>query len=218
AIYTSFLLSVAITVFATVIHLVTALLAGFALSIKKLPFRRLMMFLVLFTMLFSSGLIPYYLTLSSYRMVDTIWVLFLPGAVSPYSIFLTRNFISNIPDSLKEAAELDGANPFWMFIRIIVPLCVPIIATLALFCAVGKWNDWTTAAIFIKSKHELRPFVNVLQNVVVNPDPQNATGVEKGGIAFSNALIVMSIIPVTIMYLCTQRFLLKGLLVGSVKG
>lgn len=117
AIYTSLLISIVVTVTATVIHVATALLAGFALSVKKLPFRRCLMMIVLFTMMFNGGLIPLYLTISSYNMVDTFAVLVLPGAVSAYSIILMRNFISNIPSSLLEAAELDGANPFQVLVK-----------------------------------------------------------------------------------------------------
>ncbi len=221
AIYTSLLISIVVTVTATVIHVATALLAGFALSVKKLPFRRCLMMIVLFTMMFNGGLIPLYLTISSYNMVDTFAVLVLPGAVSAYSIILMRNFISNIPSSLLEAAELDGANPFQVLVKIVLPLSVPIIATISLFCAIGKWNDWTTGAIYIKSNRWLWPFQNVLQNIVVNADPQNSTGIdfsEGGGVAFSNALIVISIVPVTLMYLLTQKFLIKGMMLGSVKG
>lgn len=220
AIYTSLLISIVVTAMATLIHVATALLAGFALSVKKLPFRRVLMFLVLFTMLFNGGLIPTYLINSAYGLVDSFWVLVLPGAVSAYSVILMRNFISNIPQSLSEAAELDGANPFQVLIRIIVPLSVPIIATISLFCAIGKWNDWTTGAIYIKQNRWLWPFQNVLQNVVVNADLQNTTGIDlsEAGVAFQNALIIISIIPVTLMYLLAQKFLVKGLFIGSVKG
>ena len=220
AIYTSLLISIVITAMATLIHVATALLAGFTLSIKKLPFRKVLMFFVLFTMLFNGGLIPTYLTISSYQMVDTFWVLVLPGAVSAYSVILMRNFISNIPSSLIEAAELDGANPFQVLIRIVIPLSGPIIATVALFCAIGKWNDWTTAVIYIKANRWLWPFQNVLQNIVVDADLSNTVGIDlsNAGIAFSNALIVVSIIPVTLMYLFAQKFLVKGLYIGAVKG
>lgn len=220
AIYKSLLISIVITAVATFIHVATALLAGFALSVKKLPARKILMFLVLFTMLFNGGLIPTYLTISSYNMVDTFWVLVLPGAVSAYSIILARNFISNIPHGMIEAAELDGANPYLILIKVIIPLSMPIIATLSLFCAIGKWNDWTTGATYIKSAKWLWPFQNVLQNVVVNVDLQNTTGIDvsQSGVAFSNALIIVSIIPVTVMYLFAQRFLVKGLYIGSIKG
>lgn len=219
AIYRSFLISLLVTAIATTIHIATTLLSGFVLSNKRLPGRNALLFFILITMLFGGGLIPTYLVISSYGMVDTMWVLILPGAVSGYSIILMKNFISNIPASLIEAAEVDGANPFYILVRIVAPLSVPIIATLALMCAVGKWNDWMTGFIYIKKNKLLWPFQNVLQTLVVNADTQNSVGMDlsKFNESFKNALIVVSLIPVIVIYLFAQRFLIKGIFIGSVK-
>ncbi len=219
AVYSSFFLSLLITLLATLLHMVVTVTAGYALSVKNLPGRRAMMFFVLFTMLFNGGLVPTYLAISSYGLVDSFFVLFVPGAASGYSIVLMKNYILQIPSSMQEAAEMDGANPFYILLRIIVPLSVPIIATVSLFCAVGKWNDWTTAFFYIKSKRWLWPFQNVLQALVVNMDSSNGDIIDlsKLGEAFKNALIVVSIIPITIAYLCAQKYFVKGLFLGSVK-
>lgn len=219
AIYSSFFVSLATTLVATLLHILVTIFAGYALSIKKLPFRNVLMIFLLITMLFSGGLIPGYLTISSYGLIDTFWVLVVPGAVSAYSIILMKNFIIHIPESLKEAAEIDGANPFYILFKIIIPLSVPIIATLSLFCAVGKWNDWQTAFYYIKKRTDLRPFQNVLQTIVVNMDTSQANGLDLSvlGEAFKNALIVISVIPITILYLFAQKYFIKGLFIGSVK-
>lgn len=219
AIYTSFLMSLLIAVVATFIHIAVTLCAGFALSVKRLPGRNALLLFVLFTMLFNGGLIPSYLTISSYNLIDTFWVLVLPGAVSGYSVVLIKNYIAQIPASLKEAAEIDGASPVYILVRIIIPLSVPIIATLSLFCAIGKWNDWTTAFFYIKKKKDLLPFQNVLQTLVVNTDTSNTNNIDLSnlGEAFKNALIVISIIPVTAAYLCAQKYFIKGIFIGSVK-
>ena len=219
AIYQSFFMSVLVTIVATLIHITVTICAGFALSDREMPFRNSLLFFVLFTMLFNGGLIPTYLAISSYGLTDNFLVLVLPGAVSGYSIVLMKNYICQMPKSMKEAAEIDGASPIVLLINIIVPLSGPIIATLCLFCAVGKWNDWTTAFFYIKEARHLWPFQNVLQTIVVNTDSSNAENIDlsKLGEAFKNALIVVSIIPVTILYLCTQKFLVKGLFIGSVK-
>lgn len=219
AIYTSFLMSVLITLVATLMHIAVTICAGFALSLKKLPGRNILLLFVLFTMLFNGGLIPNYLTISSYNMLDTFWVLVIPGAVSGYSIVLMKNYIVQIPVSMKEAAEIDGASPIYIMTMIIIPLSVPIIATLSLFCAIGKWNDWTTAFFYIKQEKWLLPFQNVLQTLVVNTDTSNTNNIDLSnlGEAFKNALIVVSIIPVTIAYLCAQKYFIKGLFIGSVK-
>ena len=195
------------------------ILSGFVLSNRKLPGRTAMLIFVLFTMLFGGGLIPTYLTISSYKMIDTIWSLILPGAVSVYSIILMKNYIIQIPKSLMEAGEIDGASPGYLLWRIIVPLSVPIIATLSLFCAVGKWNDWFSAYIFIKQAKHLWPFQNVLQNLVVNTDLGNVIDIDLSnlGEAFKNALIVVSIIPVVLIYLAAQQYFIKGIFIGSVK-
>ncbi|MBE7087256.1 MAG: carbohydrate ABC transporter permease [Clostridiales bacterium] len=219
AVYTSLLVSILITAAATVIHVVVAILSGYALSIKTLPLRRTLMLFVLITMLFSGGLIPTYLTICGYGLDNTFWVMVLPGAVSAYSIILMKNFILNIPSSLMEASELDGANPFQTLLYLIVPLSVPIIATLCLFCAIGKWNDWQTAEVYMQENKVWWPFMNVLQNLVVDTNSQDVVGVDLSilGEPFKNALIVISILPVTVMYLFTQKFLVKGIFLGSVK-
>ena len=219
AIYTSFLMSILITVVATLVHIAVTICAGYVLSIKRLPGRNALLLFVLFTMLFNGGLIPNYLTISSYNLIDNFWVLVLPGAVSGYSIVLMKNYIVQIPASMKEAAEIDGASPIYIMTMIIIPLSVPIIATLSLFCAIGKWNDWTTAFFYIKQEKWLLPFQNVLQSLVVNTDTSNTNNIDLSnlGEAFKNALIVVSIIPVTIAYLCAQKYFIKGLFIGSVK-
>lgn len=219
AIYTSFLMSILITATATFFHVATTICAGFTLSKKKLPGRNILLLALVFTMLFDGGLIPHYLAIKNYELDNTFWVMVIPGAVSGYSIVLMKNYIAQLPASMIEAAEIDGANPFYVLIRIIVPLSVPIIATLSLFCAVGKWNDWTTAYFYIDEKRWLWPFQNVLQTVVVEMDTSEMQGIDLSnlGEAFKNALIVISILPVTIIYLCTQKYLIKGLFIGSVK-
>ena len=199
--------------------MIFTIFTGFVLSNKDLPGRNLMMTFVLIIILFSGGLIPTYLTVSSYGLVDTYWVLVLLGAVNGYNIIFMKNFINGIPKSMTEAAQMEGANVFQLLVHIIIPLSKPVIATLSLFCAVGKWNDWSTAYIYIYNAKWLKPFQNVLQDIVVNPDTSNAYGLDLSeyGTAFQNALIVISLIPVVVLYLLSQKYLVKGLFVGSVK-
>ncbi len=219
AVYTSFLVSLLVCALATIIHISVTTLTGFVLSNRKLPGRNVMMMFILITMLFGGGLVPTYLVISSYGMLDTIWVMVLPGAISGYSIILMKNFIINIPTSLIEAAEIDGASPIYVLIKIIVPLSIPIIATLALFCAVGKWNDWMSGYLYIKKNRWLWPFQNVLQNLIVNSDSNNSWGMNLSeyGEAYKNALIIISLLPVVLMYLFAQKYLIKGIFIGSVK-
>lgn len=219
AVYTSFGMSVLITVVSTAVHLLVTAMAGFALSERELPGRTAMIVFILITMLFGGGLIPTYLTISSYGLIDSFWVFVLPGAAGGYSIILMKNYIVHIPSSLKEAAEIDGANPVFVLVRIILPLSLPILATLGLFAAVGKWNDWFTGFIYIKQNKWLWPFQNVLQNLVVNTETGNVDNVDLSslGEAFKNALIVISIVPMVAVYLVAQKYFVQGLFVGSVK-
>lgn len=219
SIYVSFFVTVLVTVMTTVFHIVVTVITGYVLSVKGLPLRRAMMLFVLITMVFSGGLVPSYLINSTLGLVDTIWVLTIPGAVSAYSVFLMKNFIMQIPDGLRDAAQIDGAGPIRVLIHVVVPLSTPIIATLALFCAVGKWNDWFTAAIYIKEERWLTPLQTVLQSLVINPDTGANTDINVGEFneAFQSALIVVSILPIVVAYPFIQKYFVKGMFIGSVK-
>lgn len=220
SIYKSFLMSLIYVITATAIHIAVTVCGGFSISLKTLPGRSLMITILTITMLFGGGLIPTYLTISSYNLIDTFFVFVLPGAANAYHMILMKNFISQLPEEMIEAAELDGANSLYILLRIIVPLSVPVIATLALFFAVGKWNDWSTAFFYVKDEKWLYPFQNVLRVFVVDAGDSDKTGIDLSGLgeAFRSAMIVISILPVIIMYLFMQRYLVKGLVVGSVKG
>ena len=132
---------------------------------------------------------------------------------------LMKNFILQIPDGLRDAAQIDGAGPIRVMIHVIVPLSVPIIATVALFCAVGKWNDWFSAYIYIKQERWLIPLQTLLQNLVVNTDTGANTDINVGEFSegFQSALIVFSILPVVIAYPFVQKYFVKGMFIGSVK-
>lgn len=219
SIYVSFFMTVLITLVSTAFHVIVTVLSGYVLSTKGLPLRRFLMLFVLITMIFSGGLIPTYLVVSSLGMLDTFWVLVVPGAVSAYSIFLMKNFIMQIPEGLRDAAQIDGAGVIRTLVHVIVPLSVPIIATVALFCAVGKWNDWFSAYIYIKEERTLIPLQTLLQTLVVSPDTGSNTGINTGEFTegFQSALIVFSILPVVIVYPFVQKYFVKGMFIGSVK-
>ena len=220
SIYKSFLMSMVYVISGTAIHIAVTICAGYAISIKKLPLRNFLLSILLLSMLFGGGLIPTYLTISSYGLIDTFWVFVLPIAANAYHIILIKNYIGQLPDGMIEAAEIDGASAFTILLRIVLPLSIPIIATLSLFFAVGKWNDWATAFFYVKKAKELYPFQNVLRVFVVDAGSADKTGIDLSGLgeAFKSTMIVISILPITIMYLFMQKYLVKGLFVGSVKG
>lgn len=219
SVYRGLLVSLLVVIVGTAVYLTLTTMVGFAVSNEKVPGRKLMMYYVLFTILFNGGLIPTYLAIDSYGMMNTFWVMVLPNAVNGYNVVLIKNHIANIPKGLIESAEIDGANPLVVLIKIVLPLCIPVMATLALFCAISKWNDWMTYFLYARGVQWLKPFQNVLQDVVVNTALDNADGMNLSefGTAFQNALIVCSLIPIVAMYLVTQKYLVKGLFIGSVK-
>lgn len=219
AVYRGLLVSFSVVFVGTAIHMTLTTMVGFAVSNEKVPGRKGMMLYVLFTILFNGGLIPTYLAIDSYGLINTFWVLVIPYAVNGYNVVLIKNHIANIPKALLDAAEIDGANPLVLLIKIILPLCIPVMATLALLCAISKWNDWMTYFLYARGVQELKPFQNVLQDVVVNVDLSNANDMDLSefGTAFQNALIVVSLIPIVVLYLLTQKYLIKGLFIGSVK-
>lgn len=219
AVYRGLLISFLVVIVGTLIYMILNVMVGFAVSNEKVPGRKIMMMYVVFTILFSGGLIPTYLAIDSYNMIDTFWVMVIPYSVNGYNVVLIKNHIAGIPKSLLESAEIDGANPVVMLIRIVLPLCVPVMATLALMCAIGKWNDWMTYFLYARGVQWLKPFQNVLQDVVVNIDITNAEGMNLAefGAAFQNALIMISLVPIVGMYLLAQKYLIKGLFIGSVK-
>ena len=194
-------------------------LGAYAFTRKDVPGIRFFFTLFVIPMFFGGGLIPTYLAIDSYNMMNTFWVLVIPYSVNGYNVVLIKNHIANIPKALLEAAEIDGANPFVMLMQIILPLCIPVMATIALFCAIGKWNDWQTYFLYARGVQWLKPFQNVLQDVVVNVDITATDGINLAefGAAFQNALIVISLIPIVGMYLLAQKYLIKGLFIGSVK-
>ena len=219
AVYRGLLVSLLVVVVGTIVYMVLTMAVGFAVSNNNVPGRKFMMYYVLFTILFNGGLIPTYLAIDSYGLMNSFWVLVLPNAVNGYNVVLIKNHICNIPKGLIESAEIDGANPLVVFIKIVLPLCIPVVATLALFCAIGKWNDWMSYFLYARQVQWLKPFQNVLQDVVVNVDLSNANdmNLSEFGTAFQNALIVFSLIPIVALYLLTQKYLIKGLFIGSVK-
>lgn len=209
-----------VTVANTALHIVLCMMLAYPLSQKNLPGRKFLMTLVLIPMLFSGGTIPMYILYKELGLADNILVYILPGVVSGYTVVLMRNFISQIPDSLEEAALLDGANYWQIMWRIVVPLSKPIIATMALFNAVGVWNNWFTGVLFIRNDN-LKLIQNVLREMLIEGN-MGAFGAltqqQSYEVSVQMAAIVISIIPIFLVYPFIQRYFIKGMNIGSVKG
>lgn len=211
------------TAVGTFISVFFTMCASYVLAEKKLPYRKALTTFLFITMYIDGGLIPSYLLVRDLKLYNTFWALVIPGALSAYNIFLARNFIMSIPESLREAAHIDGANELTIMLKIIFPLSKPIIATLALWAAVGHWNAWFDAMIYT-SKQELLVLQLLLKRTM-----DNAAGTFFGGVRVESmfditaenvngAVIMLTIGPIVLMYPFIQKYLIKGVMIGSIKG
>ena len=207
----------------TALNLVMTILAAYVLSRKNLAGSKLMTIFVVFTMYFSGGMIPMYLNVRSFGLDDSLWALIIPGAMSAYNMIILLTAFASIPDSLEESATLDGANPFTTLVKIIVPLSGSSIAVILLYYAVGHWNSWFNAMIFLRDRAKY-PLQLVLREILVQNDVSammdNAIVDGEGSIAetIKYAVIVVSTVPILAVYPFLQKYFVKGVMVGAVKG
>lgn len=208
----------------TALNLLFTTMLAYGLSKKQVPGRNIFMGIVFFTMFFSGGLIPTYLVIKSLHLYNTFWVLVIPSLISAWNMILMRNFFQQIPESLEESASLDGASPARILFSIIIPLSTPIIATIGLFYAVAHWNSWFDAVIYIRD-NTLWPLQLLLRNLLFTAGSAgldiasvNALDVQPPSTAIKCAVIIVSTVPILCIYPFLQKYFVKGLLVGSVKG
>ena len=219
--------SIFYTIAGTSLNVMMGMLAAFPLSRKKLFGRKVINFFFIFTMFFSGGLIPYFLLVKdTLFLYDTPWALILPGMMSVWYVILMRTYIqSAIPEELIESAEIDGCKVFGILVRIIVPLSKPIMAVVALYCAVGIWSSYFEAFIFIRSE-ALMPLQVVLRNILIlnNFTPDMLGDVreiaQRQGMRtlLRYSIIVVSSAPLLLAYPFVQQYFVKGIMLGSVKG
>ena len=207
-----------VTIVGTIINLALTSLGAYVLSNKQVPGRGFMSKMLVFTMLFSGGTVPLYIVVKSMNLVNTVWAMILPHAINTYWLILMRNFMMGIPTSLSEAARIDGCNEYMIFIRIILPLSLPIIATLTLFYGVARWNDYNSALLYI-TRTELRP----LQIVIRAMYEQGVDRIEdNSSVPPSNTLraaaVMLSTLPILCVYPFVQKYFVQGIMVGAVKG
>ena len=216
-------ISAVVTVAFTAVGMILSILAAYPLTKKDLKGRSFFAFLYMFTMYFSGGLIPDYLLMNDLKMLNTVWSLILPLAFSAYNIIILRSFIqSSIPDSLEEAAFLDGASYWDVLFRVVLPLSTPVLATLCLFFAVGRWNAYGDALYYI-STSRLYPMQLKLY-YLMGMASDAATLAEGGSTNYVTAEVVKSTcvmfatIPIIILYPFLQRYFVTGIMIGAVKG
>lgn len=214
------------SVSATALGVLLMAMFAYPLSQKALPGRGIISFLLYFTMLFSGGLVPTYILTANYlHLSNTIWVYILTGLISPWYVFMMRTFFNDIPEAIIESALIDGANDFTIFARFVIPLSKPVIATIALFMFLAKWNDWNTALLYITDDNlvSLQYLLQkIMQNIqlIQNSDfaLNMATGNEIPAETVRMAMVVIVAGPALIVFPFFQKFFVKGLTVGSVKG
>lgn len=220
----SLYITVLITVVFTAIGMFLTISASYALTRPELKGRRVFTFLIMFTMYFAAGTIPDYLLMNDLHMLDTVWCLILPLCFAPYNLLIMKNNMSgSIPESLIESARLDGASHFRILTSIVVPLSKPIIATIALFYAVGRWNAYSDALFYIKQRTDLRPLQLKLYYLIVAANESfQSEGVSS--VAMTNpevlkaACIIFAALPIICVYPFLQKYFVKGTMVGAVKG
>lgn len=219
----AFLNSVIVTVLDTIYQLVITTLAAYALSKKTLPGRKFLNFFFIFTMYFGGGLIPYYLLIKELNLMNTLWVLIIPSFISVYNVLIMRSFFSTFPKELIEAAKIDGASEAHVFIKVVLPLSKAILATIALFIAVGVWNNWFTSMLFQTESIDFRPMAYTLKVIIDTSRGINAEAGVGGfneviGESVQYAAIIVSTVPILCVYPFLQKHFTKGVMIGSIKG
>ncbi|HIS78180.1 MAG TPA: carbohydrate ABC transporter permease [Candidatus Caccousia stercoris] len=220
----AFFNSVFVTVVGSLLNMLLSICGAYALSKKRLVGRGLFLSLILFTMLFSGGLIPYYLVVSGMGLTNSLWSMILPTAINTFYLIIMKNYFVSLPPSLEEAAKIDGAHDLTILFRIILPISMPFIATFFLFYAVERWNEWWNALLFIneKAKQPLQIYMRELLVSFNSALAQQAISIisqnQKANFqSIQMATIVVSTVPILCVYPFIQKHFVKGVMVGSVK-
>ncbi|MFD0676057.1 MULTISPECIES: carbohydrate ABC transporter permease [unclassified Paenibacillus] len=209
------------TIVGTMLNLVFTVLGAYVLSKKALPGRSGLLMFVVFTMLFSGGLIPTYIVVRSLELTNTVWALIVPGLVSVFNLVVVKGFFEQLPVELEESAKVDGAGELKVLVQIILPLSLPSIATIGLFYAVGHWNSYFDAVIYI-NKSSLMPLQVILRNILLSS--QNQQNLELindatvSSLAIQMASVIVSTVPILCVYPFIQKHFTKGVMIGAVKG
>jgi putative aldouronate transport system permease protein len=219
--FKSLAVSIGVTGIGTLVSMVLTALMAYGLSRKYLIGRNSINFIVVFSMLFSGGMIPTFLVVKSVGLIDSYWSLILPVAINAFNLIIMRNFFQALPDSLEESAKMDGCTDFGVFVKIMLPLALPSIATISLFYAVTYWNTYMTAILYINDSIKW-PIQVLLRQIVIVSSGMQAEGssvdVVPPAQTIKMAVIVIATVPMLIAYPFVQKYFVKGALVGSVKG
>jgi putative aldouronate transport system permease protein len=200
-----------------------SILGGYILSRKEFRYKGIFMVFLIVPMLFNGGLIPTFMVIQRIGLIDTFWVMVLPGAMSTFYFILMRIAMDNVPDSLQEAAKIDGASELRIMFQIVLPLCMSTLAIILLFTAVGKWNDYFSALIYLQTRRDLYPLQLYLREILSSASNlTSATQVVENASLYDQivqyALIVVSSAPILLIYPFAQKYFVKGIMLGGIKG
>jgi putative aldouronate transport system permease protein len=214
-----------ILVVGTTTNIVLTSLGAYVLSRKNVLFNNVIMMVIMFTMFFSGGMIPTYLLVKNLGLTDTFFALFLPNAISTYNMIIMRTGFAAIPESLEESAKIDGASHLTILIKIVFPLAKATVAVIVLYYGVAHWNAWFNAMIYLPRKRELRPLQLILRGILIENDTNsmmeggsNIGDVESIAETIKYAVIVVATLPILSIYPFLQKYFIKGVMIGAVKG
>ncbi len=222
SIWTGYKNTIFVLIVGTLISIILTAIGGYFLSRKNVFFQKYIAIAIVITMYFSGGIIPFYFTVKDLGLDGSLWSLILPTAISTYNLIIMRTAFAAIPDSLEESAKIDGARHFTILFRIMLPLCIPTVAVLILYYAVGYWNSWFNASLFLTDRGTF-PLQLILREIILyNTGDANsaAASVDKEDISetLQYATIIVSTVPILCIYPFLQKYFAKGVMVGAIKG
>jgi len=216
----SFGVSVVVTLLGTVLSVVVSAITAYPLSKKNIYGVKAVLLIYVFTMLFNGGLIPSYLLIKSMGLRDTLWVMILPYILNCFNMLIIKNYFESLPEEIEESARIDGASYFLIFFKIILPLSTPVLATVSLYYAVQFWNEYFGPMIYI-NKQSLKPLQLYLREIIMEAAGTNTNTNDIQNVSAENvrsATIIASTVPILLVYPYLQKYFVKGILIGSVKG
>ena len=219
SLWSGFKVTFFLLVVGTIYQLFFTVITGYALSRNKWFGKNFVMNMILVTMFFGGGLIPYYYLIKNLGLYNSIWVMVIPGAIDTYNMLLMRNYFASLPVDMEESAKIDGANDIQIFLKVYLPMSLPMLATVGLFFAVGNWNSWYNGMLFIENP-SYKPLQLVLREMIATSSsqieiPGNVKVYSEG---LTMACIFFTIVPMMCFYPFVQKFFVKGLVVGAIKG
>ncbi|OBZ12648.1 hypothetical protein A7975_16770 [Bacillus sp. FJAT-26390] len=215
-------ITIIVTIVGTMISLTLSSLLGYMMSVQKVKYRNIIALLIFIPIVFSAGLVPWYIVVTNYlHLKNTIWALILPIAINPFNIFLLRNYYKSISPALSESAEIDGAGPWFIFYKIITPLSMPILATIGLFSSLSYWNDFTMSLWLIDDRKLFSVqflLYRINSMIAYMSQHSNVASTQLPSETIVFAMFLITIGPIILVYPYVQKYFVKGIMVGSIKG